>query len=38
VSLGVAWMFYLKPWLARRQSRRAPPRPSWTGGVAEVTS
>ena len=21
--LGVAWMFYLKPWLARRQGQRA---------------
>jgi len=38
VSLGVAWMFYVKPWLIRRQARRAARRPAWTGGVAEVTS
>jgi hypothetical protein len=38
VSLGVAWMFYVKPWLIRRQARRATRRPAWTGGVAEVTS
>lgn len=23
VSVGVVWMFYLKPWIARRQARRA---------------
>jgi ResB-like family protein len=38
VSLGVAWMFYVKPWLVRRQARRAARRPAWTGSVAEVTS
>lgn len=37
ISLGVAWMFYVKPWLVRRQARRAA-RPSWTNSVAEVTS
>ena len=37
ISLGVAWMFYVKPWLVRRQGRRAA-RPSWTNRVAEVTS
>ena len=38
VSLGVAWMFYVKPWLIRRQARRAARRPAWTNSVAEVTS
>jgi len=32
VSLGVAWMFYLKPWLVRRHARRAARRADgWTG-------
>jgi len=38
VSLGVAWMFYVKPWLARGQARRRAPRPEWTGSAVEVTS
>jgi len=39
ISLGVAWMFYVKPWLARRQARRAAERrPAWTPRAAEVTS
>jgi len=38
VSLGVAWMFYLKPWVARRQARRAARRrQAWSGSTAEVT-
>jgi hypothetical protein len=37
VSLGVAWMFYVRPWLARRQSRRAARRRAWVPPVAEVT-
>jgi hypothetical protein len=36
VSLGVAWMFYVKPWLVRRTRRAA--RPAWPTNVAEVTS
>jgi ResB-like family len=38
VSLGLAWMFYVKPWLARRQARRRAPRPELTGSAVEVTS
>jgi hypothetical protein len=39
VSLGVAWMFYVKPWLGRRQARRAARRrQEWTGPAAEVAS
>jgi hypothetical protein len=30
-------MFYVKPWLIRRQARRAARRSSWTDRVAEVT-
>ncbi len=38
VSLGVAWMFYVKPWVARRQARQAAGRRrAWAGNVAEVT-
>lgn len=37
VSLGVAWMFYVKPWLIRRQARRAARRSEWAGSLTEVT-
>jgi hypothetical protein len=37
VSVGLAWMFYVKPWLVRRQVRRAARRAAWTSEVVEVT-
>jgi cytochrome c biogenesis protein ResB len=37
VSLGVAWMFYVKPWLIRRRARQAARRADWAGPLAEVT-
>jgi hypothetical protein len=38
VTLGVAWMFYVKPWLIRRRTRRTTSRAFLAGGIAEVTS
>jgi cytochrome c biogenesis protein ResB len=38
LTVGVAWMFYVKPWLARRQARRAIARRAWAARAAEALS